>query len=103
MVDDKDDKDRLGDKLKQKQKGDEDRFFAERDKALLEKLRGQGSAPAAAHVAAGPRDGSRLTTTHHRGVAVDRCPTCRGLWLDAGELEKIVARERNSWLGELLR
>ena len=34
-----DEKDRMGEKLHQKEKADEDRFFAERDKALLEKLR----------------------------------------------------------------
>ena len=27
------------------------------------------------------------------GVTVDRCPECRGVWLDRGELEKILARE----------
>lgn len=26
------------------------------------------------------------------GVVVDVCPACRGLWLDRGELEKLVAR-----------
>lgn len=26
------------------------------------------------------------------GVTVDRCANCRGIWLDRGELEKLVAR-----------
>jgi Zn-finger nucleic acid-binding protein len=26
------------------------------------------------------------------GVTIDRCPTCRGIFLDRGELEKITAR-----------
>jgi Zn-finger nucleic acid-binding protein len=26
------------------------------------------------------------------GVVVDACRTCRGLWLDRGELEKLIAR-----------
>lgn len=26
------------------------------------------------------------------GVVVDACESCRGLWLDRGELEKLVAR-----------
>ena len=26
------------------------------------------------------------------GVTLDRCPSCRGIWLDRGELEKITAR-----------
>jgi Zn-finger nucleic acid-binding protein len=26
-------------------------------------------------------------------VTIDYCPECRGVWLDRGELEKILARE----------
>jgi uncharacterized protein len=26
------------------------------------------------------------------GVTVDRCASCRGIWLDRGELEKLLAR-----------
>ena len=26
------------------------------------------------------------------GITVDACATCRGLWLDRGELEKLIAR-----------
>lgn len=26
------------------------------------------------------------------GVVIDICPTCRGVWLDRGELEKLLAR-----------
>ena len=26
------------------------------------------------------------------GVTIDRCERCRGVWLDRGELEKLVAR-----------
>jgi Zn-finger nucleic acid-binding protein len=26
-----------------------------------------------------------------RGVLIDVCPECRGVWLDAGELEKLLA------------
>lgn len=28
----------------------------------------------------------------HGGVEVERCPTCRGLWLDRGELEALLER-----------
>ena len=26
------------------------------------------------------------------GILVDACPSCRGVWLDRGELEKLIAR-----------
>lgn len=38
-------------------------------------------------------DGS-LTEMDRDGVTVDRCARCRGIWLDRGELEKLIARGR---------
>ena len=38
-----------------------------------------------------PRDGAELLTSNRRGVAIDLCPTCQGIWLDRGELEKLIA------------
>ena len=96
-----DEKDRMGEKLRQKEKGDEERFFAEREATLVEKLRRERAAETRPHPLC-PKDGSRLTATEDHGVKVERCPTCHGLWLEAGELEKIAARERDSWLGRLL-
>lgn len=33
---------------------------------------------------------STLRETDRDGVAIDQCPDCRGVWLDRGELEKLV-------------
>ncbi len=31
-----------------------------------------------------------LVMTERQGVEIDYCPKCRGVWLDRGELDKIV-------------
>ncbi|MCL5111169.1 MAG: zf-TFIIB domain-containing protein, partial [Chloroflexi bacterium] len=31
-----------------------------------------------------------LNMTERTGVEIDYCPKCRGVWLDRGELDKIV-------------
>jgi Zn-finger nucleic acid-binding protein len=41
-----------------------------------------------------PRDGTELVEVERNGVLVDACPLCRGIWLDRGELERLVAHER---------
>lgn len=41
-----------------------------------------------------PRDGTQLVEVERGGVSIDACPTCRGIWLDRGELEKLIAHER---------
>lgn len=30
--------------------------------------------------------------TERQGIEVDYCPQCRGVWLDRGELDKIIER-----------
>jgi len=39
-----------------------------------------------------PTDGSVLVMSERSGVEIDYCPTCRGVWLDRGELDKILER-----------
>ena len=33
-----------------------------------------------------------LNLMERQGVELDYCPECRGIWLDRGELEKIIER-----------
>ena len=37
---------------------------------------------------------SLLTAVDRGRVVIDACPRCRGVWLDRGELEKLIALER---------
>lgn len=33
-----------------------------------------------------------LTMSERQGIEIDYCPQCRGVWLDRGELDKIIER-----------
>jgi Zn-finger nucleic acid-binding protein len=39
-----------------------------------------------------PVDGATLVMSERSGIEIDYCPTCRGVWLDRGELDKIIER-----------
>jgi len=39
-----------------------------------------------------PIDGTELKMAERSGVEIDYCPACRGVWLDRGELDKIIER-----------
>jgi uncharacterized protein len=41
-----------------------------------------------------PNCNASMTEVKRQDVAFDMCPTCRGVWLDRGELEKIIAASR---------
>jgi Zn-finger nucleic acid-binding protein len=43
-----------------------------------------------------PVDRTPLTMTERQGVEIDYCPSCRGVWLDRGELDKLIERSA-SW------
>lgn len=37
-----------------------------------------------------------LVMTERRNIEIDYCPTCRGVWLDRGELDKIIERSMDA-------
>jgi Zn-finger nucleic acid-binding protein len=41
-----------------------------------------------------PSCGGELMELERSGIRVDACRRCRGVWLDRGELEQLIERER---------
>ena len=39
-----------------------------------------------------PIDAAELVMSERSGIEIDYCPQCRGVWLDRGELDKIIDR-----------
>ena len=37
-----------------------------------------------------PIDETTLAITERQGIEIDYCPQCRGVWLDRGELDKLI-------------
>lgn len=46
-----------------------------------------------------PVDDSDLSISSREGIEIDFCPQCRGVWLDRGELDKIIERAANAYGG----
>jgi Zn-finger nucleic acid-binding protein len=40
-----------------------------------------------------------LVISSREGIEIDHCPQCRGVWLDRGELDKIIDRAAPSVVG----
>ena len=102
MTDTRDHKDRLGDRLRKKEKAEEERYFAELDRKAVERLRADRTKSDAPDPTC-PRCGKTLVEQDRSGVMVDICPAECGLWLDAGELSLLAERERDSWLTRMIR
>ncbi len=98
-----DDKDRLGQKLRDKERTEEERYFKQKEQEAIEKARQAQRTASEAEVQALARDrcprcGERLSTVVLHGVTVDECPAGHGTWLDQGELKQLATRERDSWI-----
>ncbi|WQD36522.1 zf-TFIIB domain-containing protein [Niabella yanshanensis] len=46
-----------------------------------------------------PNCNINLVMADRSGVEIDYCPECRGVWLDRGELDKIIDRSSQSSSG----
>lgn len=43
-----------------------------------------------------PVDNTTLLITDRSGIEIDYCPNCRGVWLDRGELDKLIQGSESS-------
>jgi Zn-finger nucleic acid-binding protein len=73
----------------------EDEYFVKQDAELLKQMRERLDAERAKAERTQPemkcpRHGTALKETQFHHAVVDVCPTCNGMWLDAGEIEIIA-------------
>lgn len=96
-----DEKDRFGETMKLVERAKEDIYFAERDREVLAKLRGQLRKVEKTSAETGcPKCPGKLETYDFHGVTLDRCCQCHGVWMDYGELEQVVRKISRGPLGE---
>lgn len=80
--------------MTEKPSRNEDEYFVKREAEIVKAARARqleeaAAAERATHLMRCPKDGYELSTQELHGVSVDTCHHCGGMWLDAGELEKI--------------
>ena len=70
----------------------ENEYFARRDAEWLKEQRAKLDAERSTRSTAltCPRCGATLAARQYKGVALDNCPSCHGVWLDAGELAMLA-------------
>jgi hypothetical protein len=69
---------------KKKSEEEKQKKMAEGEKKKLKEL----------HYMKCPKCGMELIEIDYRGIKIDRCSACEGVWLDAGELETISSFEK---------
>lgn len=80
-------------KLRLQKAADEQKAMAEAEKKRLKEL----------HWMHCPKCGHSLVMEKYGDVEIDVCPSCKGIWLDANELETILASANKGPFGSFLR
>ena len=72
--------------------------FERRKQALAERQTPAGAEAHQQEVAAAqfrcPKCGALLVEVHYKGIEIDKCSGCQGIWLDCGELEQALTEEQ---------
>ena len=73
----------------------EDEYFARRDAELIKELRSKRDAVLTAeerrsHLMKCPKCGAQLVEQERRGIKIDSCPECHGMWVDQGEIDLLI-------------
>ncbi len=76
--------------IKKKWEAEKQAQFVKEDKRKLKEL----------HYMRCPKCGMQLIEIYYKKVAVDKCSSCGGVWLDAGELEVVSEMDKGA-LGKL--
>ena len=103
-----DNKDHLSEKLRLKEMADEDRYFGERDRELLARLKARHAAEEE-HLTREqshgrcPRCGERLQQRSVHGATILECQPCQGIWLHKDQLLVMSHPEGSAWLETFLR
>jgi|SRR5213593_4363828 len=79
----------------------EDEYFAKQDAELIKQMRAKldserSAQERKAHYMKCPKCGADLKEQMHGHVKVDVCPECKGVWLDAGEMDLLHQVQRAS-------
>jgi len=82
----------------ERRKALEEDYFRRKERELLDKMRQDAAAEAAARGQAA----GRQCPLGHGAVVIDRCEKCGGIWLDPGELEE-MSRQGGGWFDNFVR
>lgn len=102
-----DEKDHLGEKFRLKERAEEDRYFAERDRELVAKLKQAKEAEQEKTIrelaqARCPQCGERLRQRSLHGVMIEECVTCQGIWLNQAKLTEVSRHKGEEWVSGFL-
>lgn len=94
----------MSDQLEERGRALENEYFRRKERELVAKLKKKIEEENTRALQLDcPKCDGKLMETEYEDIAIDVCDSCSGVWLDKGELARIVDRNEDSgWLSRLL-
>jgi len=88
------------------ERANEDSYFALKEHALIEEMKSEHQKAEAAErrvlMATCPKCSGKLANYTVKGVDIERCESCEGMWLSKGDLAEVLRRQAGGPLGAFI-
>lgn len=84
---------------KEREKALENEYYYKLEKDQIEKLRSASQGKLVGELCHNrcPKCGEPLAAMTFRGVPLDQCPSCKGVWLGPRDLEILASKDHRTW------
>jgi len=89
----------MTDAWEERKKALENQYFYELDKVLIERIQQQTHEKLIRKFCKNrcPKCGEEIKPMEFRGVPLDKCPGCEGVWLGPNDLKILSEKDHRSW------
>ena len=89
----------MKDAWEERKKAKENEFFVKKEHELIEKLKNSSEEDLARQYSKGrcPKCGDKIEPITFRGVPMDQCPGCSGIWLGPNDLKILAEKDHRTW------
>lgn len=91
----------MNDAWEERERALEEGYFIQKDHELIAKMKSRLAAQKSENDYECPKCDGKLHTGKFENVQVEICDKCSGVWLDSGELQQIMHKDKESWFGRL--
>jgi len=89
----------MTDTWEERKKAIENQYFYNLEKELIEKIRSDTQEKLIRKYCSGrcPKCGEPIKALEFRGVSMDQCPSCGGVWLGPKDFEMLASKDHRTW------
>jgi uncharacterized protein len=95
----------MSDAWEERKKALENEYFHKKEQELLRKMKNEAEETLAHNYCKNrcPKCGEKIEPVTFRGVPLDKCPGCGGIWLGPNDLKMLAEKDHRTWFDRWFR